>query len=516
MRSSLAALSGVEDDSRIAVEDGTSQLTWRELDDATTRFGRGLESLGAQPGGHVALCIGNRVNFVVALIGAWRAGFAYTPLKTGWTAAEVGGVLDDAQTAVVVADRDGAREAARERGVAVVDLDDAGYAEWLAGQSDEPLPDDRAGYKMPYTSGTTGRPKGVVMRGSGAVFFATGWAGIAYWAEALELPGDGVHLFCSRLFNGAPQTFGFGALARGATLRILPRWDAATAFDELRRPDVTSTIMVPTMFRQLAALPPEARATRPTALRTVLHGGEPCPVPLKQMAAEILGDVLVEYYGFTEGGMTVVRRDEWRDRPGTVGQPLPGMRVRVLDNAGNAVPSGTEGTVYFAPEKGRMFRYHGDDDKTEGAHVGDAFTVGDIGWLDDDGFLYLCGRAADVVVSAGVNVYPAEVEQALTDVAGVADLAAVGAPDEERGEVMALFVTLLPRADEAAVLGNLDATANERLAPYKRPRLVKIVESIPRDQTGKLLRRVLRDELWAGRSQFANSKRVSDGSSDFS
>ncbi|HVU60031.1 MAG TPA: AMP-binding protein [Mycobacteriales bacterium] len=504
-RSSLSELSGVADDSRIAVEDGTTRLSWRELEDASTRFGHGLEALGARPGAHVAICVSNRVEFVVALLGAWRAGCAYTPLKTGWTADEVGAVLDDARTAVVVTDRDGARAAAYSRGLPCVDLDDADYSTWLAAAPDEPLGDDRCGYKMPYTSGTTGRPKGVVMRGSGTTPFATGWAGVAYWAEALELPGDGVHLFCSRLFNGAPQTFGFGAMARGATMRVMPQWDPHLALDELRRDDVTSTIMVPTMFRQILALPADVRGdARPAGLRTVLHGGEPCPIPLKEAIAEVLGDVLVEYYGFTEGGMTVVRRDEWRTRPGTVGRSLPGMAVEILDDNGKAVPAGTEGTVYFAPSKGRMFHYQGDDTKTEDAHVGDAFTVGDVGRLDDDGYLYLCGRAAEVVVSAGVNIYPAEIDQALSDVPGVADLAAVGAPDDERGEVVAVFVQLLPDADEITVLRNLDATATERLAPYKRPRSVTVVDEIPRDQAGKLLRRVLRDRTWSGKQQFAS------------
>ena len=273
----------------------------------------------------------------------------------------------------------------------------------------------------------------------------------------------------------------------------------------VRRADVTSTIMVPTMFRQILALPPEILgSTKPAALRTVLHGGEPCPIPVKEAISDVLGDVLVEYYGFTEGGMTVVRRDEWRSHPGTVGRPLPGMEVRVLDEAGNALPADTEGTVYFRPSKGRMFRYQGDDGKTEGAHVGDSFTVGDIGRIDADGFLYLCGRAADVVVSAGVNVYPAEIDQALSDVPGITDLAAVGAPDDERGEVIAVFVALARDADEASVRGAIESTSAERLAPYKRPRSVHVVDEIPRDQTGKLLRPVLRDQPLQGKQQFGN------------
>lgn len=492
----LAQLSGRDPDD-IAVEDGTRRLTWRELDERSIRVGNGVERLGAPPGAHVAVCVGNRVEFVETLLGAWRAGCAYTPLKTGWTADEVGAVLDDARTAVVITDRDGARAAARSRGIAVVDLDED-YERWLEAQDSAPLPDDRCGYKLPYTSGTTGRPKGVVMTGSGTTPFAAGWTGLARWAEALRLPGDGVHLFVSRLFNGAPQTFGFGAMARGATLRILPRWDPQAALAALGRDDVTSTIMVPTMFRQLLALTDVDRATSPApALRTLLHGGEPCPVPVKEAVAAWFGEVLVEYYGFTEGGLTIVGPDEWRQRPGTVGRPLPGMRVRVIGADGNDLPPGEAGMVYFEAATGRRFSYAGDEGKTDGAHLGDAFGVGDVGWVDDDGFLYLSGRAADVVISAGVNIYPAEIEQALSAVPDVVDLCAVGVPDHTLGEVVALDVVVAPGADPVDVLARVEQTARERLAPYKRPRSVRVVGSVPRDETGKLLRRVLRDQLSA-------------------
>jgi long-chain acyl-CoA synthetase len=489
--SSLASLSGRSPDD-IAVEDGVRRLTWAELDARSLAVAHGLEVAGAEPGSHVAISVGNRVEFVEVVLGAWRAGCAYTPLKTGWTAEEVGVVLDDAATRVVVTDRDGARAAAGVRRVAVVDVE-TGYEDWLATQSASSL-GDRCGYKLPFTSGTTGRPKAVVMSGSGTTPFSAGWQGIARYAELLGLSGDGVHLFVSRLFNGAPQTFGFGALARGATLRILPRWDAAEALAALSEANVTSTIMVPTMFRQLLALPDVDRSVAPSpALRTLLHGGEPCPLPVKEAIADWFGDVLVEYYGFTEGGMAVVQADEWRSRPGTVGRPLPGLHVEIRADDGSPVPPGTDGTVYFRTDGGRRFRYAGDDDKTESAHVGDAFTVGDIGRLDDDGFLYLSGRAADVVISAGVNIYPAEIEAALSDVAGLADLCAIGTPDEERGEVVILHIVLADGALLPAVLDELEARAEQRLAPYKRPREIVVDDEIPRDQTGKLLRRVLRD-----------------------
>jgi long-chain acyl-CoA synthetase len=508
--SSLHDLSGVRPDD-IAVEDGTRRVSWYDLETRSNAFGHGLEALGAEPGHHVAICISNRVEFVEAVLGAWRAGCAYTPLKTGWTADEVGAVLDDAGSRVVVTDRAGARDAATTRGIPVVDLDD-GFETWLGRQFDRPLTGERFGYKLPYTSGTTGRPKGVVMAGSGTTPFAAGWAGIAKWAELLRLPGAGIHLFLSRLFNGAPQTFGFGALARGATLRIVPRWDPAAALAALAAPGVTSTILVPTMFRQLLALPDVDRTRPPSAsLRTILHGGEPCPIPLKTAMADWFGEILVEYYGFTEGGMTVVGPDEWRSRPGTVGRPAAGMSVRILDDSGDDAGANSEGTVYFEPTTGRRFHYQGDPDKTDDAHDGDAFTVGDVGWVDDDGFLYLCGRKADVVVSAGVNVYPAEIEQALSDIEGVADLCAVGGPDPERGEVIVLHVALLPASDAGAVLAAITDAAQQRLAPYKRPRTVRVVDDIPRDQTGKLLRRILRDPLWGEEPQFAATAPRADG-----
>lgn len=190
-----------------AVSDGRLALDFGELEERSLAAGHGLEALGADPGRHVAICVANRTEFVELALGAWRAGCAFTPLKTGWTAGEVGTVLDDAGTAVVVTDRDGARAAAGARGIPVVDVD-AGYERWLAGAGREPFGPDRCGYKMPYTSGTTGRPKGVVMAGSGTVPFEAGFRGLAAWAQALELPGDGAHLFVSRLFNGARRPSG--------------------------------------------------------------------------------------------------------------------------------------------------------------------------------------------------------------------------------------------------------------------------------------------------------------------
>ncbi len=237
-------------------------------------------------------------------------------------------------------------------------------------------------------------------------------------AELTGLPGHGVHLFVSHLFHGAPLTFGLGALARGAAIRIVPRWNPEAVLAML--PDgVTSTSMVPTMFRQLLQLPDELRAAFDAPqLVNVLHGGEPCPVPVKQAMLEWWGPRLTEYYGFSEGGMTIATSEEWMARPGTVGRARSNQRLLILDDDGNEVETGVDGTIYFETADGVTFSYLNDEAKTAAAHRGSAFTVGDIGHVDDEGYLFITGRKSDVIVSSGVNIYPAEVESALSGSGG--------------------------------------------------------------------------------------------------
>lgn len=486
-----------------ALDDGRRRRTWGELEARTNALGRVLEGLGARPGDHVALVATNRVEFVEAALAASRAGLVYTPLKTSWTAGEIGYVLDTAGTRVVVTDVDAARAAAADRAVPTVDLD-AGADDLVASADPGPLPYDRRGWKMSFTSGTTGRPKGVVPAGSGSRPFAESWAAMRAMAETVHLPGDGEHLFVSQLFHGAPLTFGLGVLARGARLRIMARWDAAEGLRLLGRPGVTSTCMVPTMFRQLLALPDEVRAAfRAPDLRTVLHGGEPCPQALKRAVVGWLGPVVVEYYGFTEGGMCVATTAEWLARPGTVGRPCWGQEAVALGPGGEELPAGTDGVLHFRRPDGSTFSYLDDEERTAAAHAGERFTVGDVGHVDADGYVYVTGRQAELIVTAGVNVSPVEVEEALAGVDGVADLCVVGGPDPERGEQVVAYVVPAEPGDAERLLGALAAAAAEHLAGYKRPRAWHVVDALPRDPTGKLLRRALRDPLWEGRDHFA-------------
>ncbi|MFM8302725.1 MAG: AMP-binding protein [Actinomycetota bacterium] len=489
------------DPGELAITDGRRSLTWAELESETNAFGRGLEAHGLGPGDHVSVVARNHVEYLVAVIGIQRAGMVVTPVKTGWTPSEIGYLLHDAGSRAVVTDVASGREAAAQSGVALVDLE-RDYPAWIAQQSTEPFPYDRTGWRLSYTSGTTGRPKGVIRDDSGTTPFSDAFAASAAFAGALQIPRDGLHLVVSRLFHGAPLAFALSALAAGTPLFVMERWDATTAIDHLAS-GMASTIMVPTMFRQMLALPDEVRARLPVpSLGVVIHGGEPCPIGLKQRMIAWLGPVFVEYFGVSEGGMTLASSADWLARPGTVGQIHTAAGIVILDDDGNEVPPRTEGGVYFR-SSGNGFRYKGDPEKTASAFRGNAFTAGDIGWVDDDGYLFLSGRRADVIVSAGVNVYPAEIETELEMVPGVADLCVVGAPHDERGEIPVAVVVVAAGHAPDAVIAALEARGAEHLAGYKRPARFVVEDSLPRDDTGKLLRRQVRDRMWGDASPFA-------------
>ena len=485
----------------VALVDARRSLTWAELEDESTRFGHGVEAHGLVPGDHVAIVARNHVEYLVALLGAQRAGMVVTPVKTGWTPTEIGHLLADAGSRAVITDVEAAREAGAAAGCAVLDLE-RDLPVWLAAQDASPLPADRHGWRMSYTSGTTGRPKGVIRPGSGDLSFQDSFVGSSLFADALRIPRDGEHLVVSRLFHGAPLNFAISALAQGTPLRIMDRWDAEAAVDLLAA-GAASTCMVPTMFRQMLALPDAVRARLPVdTLVSVVHGGEPCPVGLKQRMHDWLGPIFTEYFGVSEGGMTLASSEDWIARPGTVGRIHTAAGVVILDDDGNEVPPRVEGGVYFRTG-GAAFTYKGDPDKTAAAFKGDAFTAGDIGWIDEDGWLFLSGRRADVIVSAGVNVYPAEIETELEATPGVADLCVVAAPHDERGEVPVAVVVVLDGFDPEGVVAALGARATERIAGYKRPTRYLVESSLPRDDTGKLLRRQVRDVLWGDASPFA-------------
>jgi long-chain acyl-CoA synthetase len=307
--------------------------------------------------------------------------------------------------------------------------------------------------------------------------------------------GD-VHLCTGPLYHAAPLSISMILpLATGTTVALMERWDAAHALALIERHRVTHTHMVPTMFHRLLALPDETRRRYDlSSLRFVLHGAAPCPVAVKQRMMEWLGPVVHEYYAATEGIGTVVDAATWLSKPGTVGKPNPPEQVIVGDDQGQPLPAGSVGLVWLLAARGNPFRYFKDDVKTAGAYRGEYFTLGDMGYLDDDGFLFLTDRSANLIISGGVNIYPAEIDAALLEHPAVADVAAIGVPNEEWGEEVRAVVELRPGTVASADLAEqLIDFCRARLAHYKCPRRIDFVASLPRDENGKIYKRLLRD-----------------------
>ncbi|MCU0310474.1 MAG: AMP-binding protein [Acidimicrobiales bacterium] len=483
-----------------ALDDGTRRRTRGELLDRATRLGRLLEFLGVGTGGHVAALWGNRVEVVEAVLAATLSGAWLTPVNRHLTLDEVRYVLDDSGATVVLADPEHeelARRAAGNRNVVVAgdDLDDR-----LAATTTTPYPlSGPAGGTMFYTSGTTGRPKGVrrwVASDLGAQLRALAASG-----RPLGLTGAGPHLVTGPLHHAAPLGFALFDLHNGAPLVLMPRWDERTFLELVDRHHVTTTHLVPTMFVRLLRLPDEERARFDgSSLRTVLHGAAPVAPGVKHRMIDWWGPILVEYWGGSEGGyVTVATTQEWLDHPGTVGRPVSTYEVYAGDTAGAPLPTGDEGLLWCRNVlSDRVFEYHNAPEKTAAAFASPGvYTLGDIGRVDDDGFVHLSDRAADMIITGGMNVYPTEVAQVLADHPAVADVAVFGVPDEEWGEQVKAAVELLgDRRPSEELAEEILAFARERLAGYKVPRSVDFEEALPRFTTGKLHTRVLRDRYW--------------------
>ncbi len=497
-----------------AVDDLTRTRSRGELVERATRAAHWLlDEAAVGAGGHVSMLMGNRVELIDLLLAAQLGGMWITAVNWHLTAAEVAYIVEDSGSTVLFTDpeheataRAAAALVAEGAAVGAVQVVVAGpdlEAVEAFGRADPFSLEGPGGGAMLYTSGTTGRPKGVKRR-STASLGATLRVGAAP-GRVLGLDGQGPHLVTGPLYHAAPLGFAAVDLANGAELVLMPRWDEEHCLRLIEERGVRNSHVVPTMCVRLLRVPDERRAAFDgSSLSTVLHGAAPIAPSVKQRMIEWWGPVLTEYWGSTEGGVfTLVDSMAWLTKPGTVGKAVPSYDVFAVDADGTRLPPGEVGTLYTHNLlTDEVFEYHHAPEKTEAAHLAPGtFTMGDVGHVDADGFVFLSDRAANMIISGGVNIYPAEIEQELIDHPAVADVAVFGIPDDEWGEQVKAAVELVDGVTPSAELeAELLAFARERMAGYKVPRSIDFEAELPRHPTGKLYTRLLRAKYWEGRA----------------
>jgi len=483
--------------------DGTA-VSAGELARSVNQLIHGLHERGLGDGSVVAVLAPNGRVVVELLLAAMQAGWHYTPINIHLRPGEVAHILRDSGAAAFFAHESTA-------GLAREALDEAGLDAAHCFVDLEPLregqpggrPEERlAGQFMQYTSGTTGRPKAVRRE----LPPMDPDAMITMLAPNLsrydiEPRAGNVHLVTSPMYHMAPLAFSYLSAHFEHTVVLMEHWDPELALRLIEKHRVTTTHMVPTHFHRLTRLPAEVRNRHDlSSLRNVMHAAAPCPVELKREMLAWWGPVIYEYYGATEGGGTLVKPEEWLEHPGTVGRPWAGADVRVLDDDGNDCPPGTIGTVYMKLMVD--FEYKDDPEKTRAGRRDGYFTVGDVGELDEEGYLYLRDRKIDTIISGGVNIYPAETEAVLLAHPKVGDAAVFGIPHEDWGEEVKAVVEPVAGTDgDETLAAELLAHCREKLARFKCPRSVDFIDAMPRDPNGKLYKRRLRDPYWQGRER---------------
>jgi long-chain acyl-CoA synthetase len=494
----------------IALRDDRVDLTRSEVTEILHRIGNGLQSMYLGPERRVAVFAENSAETLLAYAGVLLAGCSVVPVGFHLGVDEVTYILRDSEAGLVLAGPetvDRARAAGKDAGVDAViawratDLGAAGgggWEQWLAEQP-ETEPDRTVAPRpaLAYTSGTTGFPKGVTQPPN---IFAGGDS-IVEHLERLDADvfnGFERHLVIGPLYHAGPQS-AVRALAVGRFVSVLGRFDPIATLQAIERDRAELVVMVPTHFKRLLALPDDVRASFDTSsLQLVAHTGSACPVTVKAAMIDWFGPVLFEAYGATEcGTVTAISSPDWLAHPGSVGRAVAPLEVLVLDDDAVPVPAGTEGNVFVHDPTKRGIVYHHDADKTADAHIAPGtFTLGEVGYLDSEGYLFLTDRVSDMVISGGVNIYPAEAERVLAEHEDVIDAAGIGVPDHDLGERLRMLVVL--REGAVVTSEELIAFCRGRLAHYKCPTEVAFIDDIPRDAMGKVPKRRIRAELGAG------------------
>src|SRR5712691_4634734 len=496
---------------QLALADGREAVSRADLNRRVNQWIDVLRGGELRTGDRVALVVGNRLVAYEVLLACLHAGLVAVPVSWRLTAPEIAYVLADSGSRAVVTEPGYAGrvvQAVRDAGITPAltlvsgDREHAGLApagELLAAAGSGEPAGQCSGSVMLYTSATTGHPKGVML-GLFAPGAVTGRIGrtAAVVGTTLGIPPHGRSLLIGPWYHAAQLIFSLFPLLRGSGLVMRQRFDAAATLADLSAEHITNCHLVPTQFIRLLALEAPARAAWAAhSLQRVWHGGAACPVDVKRAMIEWWGPVFTEYYAATEAGIiTMIDSVEWLGRPGSVGRPIQRTAVEIVGEDGAQCPVGVAGRVFVRRPAELDFEYHNAPGKTAGAHSAPGmFTVGDLGWLDNDGYLYLSGREMDTIIAGGMNIYPAEVEAALLSHPAVRDAAVFGIRDDDFGElVMAVIETVPETAVSAEDLPeDLARHCRQRLADYKRPRRYQIVDQLPREPTGKLSKRLLRD-----------------------
>jgi long-chain acyl-CoA synthetase len=503
-----------EDPDHLAVVDPDERLVSAgELLASCNQVVHGLREVGLREGDAIAMVLPNSVEVFELYLAVLQAGFYLIPINHHLVGPEIAYIVQDCEAKAFVAHERFASAcvaAADEIGFpkegrfAVGDVPGfRAYSELKDGQPTS-VPENRTiGAVMNYTSGTTGRPKGVrrPLTGAEPESGAVGFSGMLFMF-GLQPHDDNVHICGSPLYHTAVLVFAGGALHAGHSVVLMDKWRPEDMLRLIEANRVTNSHMVPTQFHRLLALPDDVKAKYDvSSLRHMVHAAAPCPPDIKRRMIEWWGNVIDEYYAASEGGGTIVFAEEWMQKPGTVGKPWPISEIVILDDAGNELPPGEIGTVYMHMQTGN-FEYYKDKDKTERSRHGKFFTVGDVGHLDEDGWLFLRDRKTDMIISGGANIYPAEIESELLAYPKVGDAAVFGIPHEDWGEeVKAVIEPAAGVAPGPELEAEILAFCRDRLARFKTPRSIDFVAEMPRDPNGKLYKRKLRDPYWEGRER---------------
>jgi len=490
------------------------EITAGHLLEECNRVVHGLRAVGLQPGDAIAAVLPNGMELIEIYLACLQAGWYLVPINHHLVGSEIAYIVGDSEAKVFVAHErfaEAAVAAAEEIGFPPAGRFAVGsvpgfrsYAELKADQPAD-LPTDRTtGAVMNYTSGTTGRPKGVrrALSGRPPEAVAASFGGMLLMF-GLQPGDDNVHIVGSPLYHTAVLVFGGGALHLGHTVVLMDKWTPEGMLELIQRHRVTSSHMVPTQFHRLLALPDDVRARYDvSSLRHMVHAAAPCPPDIKRRMIEWWGPTVDEYYAASEGGGTTVFAAEWLEHPGTVGRAWSYSEIAIFDDEGTRLTEPHQiGTVYMKMSAG-TFEYYKDKEKTRKNRIGDFFTVGDVGELDEDGWLFLRDRKIDMIISGGANIYPSEIESVLLTHPQIGDAAVFGVPNEDWGEEVKAVI----EPAEGAVAGpELERDILEfcagRLARFKTPKTIDFVDELPRDPNGKLYKRKLRDPYWEGRQR---------------